>query len=158
MTIFINTIYSFLIIYFAFFILFWTGFKFTKMFRGSRKIVNYLCLNHSWAFFSNPHRTNKNLLLNIEYYDGEKELINLFDCENMIFINRKANTFDKKYASNMTHYLQLRTIFVYYIKKNIEKNKNKKIKKIEFLEKSKKIKLWESNFETEICTISSHNF
>ena len=137
----------------------WPEFKCTKMFRGSRKIVNYLCLNHSWAFFSDPYKVNKSLSLDIEYHDGKKELINLFDCENMMFINRKANTFDKKYASNMMHYLELRTIFAYYIKNNIEKNKNKKIKKIKFIEENKKIKLWELNFDPAISIkLSSHNF
>lgn len=153
-----NIFYYFFIVYFLFFILLWTGFKFTKIFRGSRKIINYLCLNHSWAVFSDPHKFNKNLLLNIEYYDGQNELINLFDCENFMFMNRKSNSFDKKYANNMMH-LQLRTIFVYYIKDNIEKNNNKKIKKIDFIEENKKIKLWESNFEPYIrVKISSHNF
>lgn len=156
--IFFNIFYGLFIAYFIFFVLFWTGFKFTKIFRGSRKIINYLCLNHSWAVFSDPHKVNKNLLLNIEYYDGQNELINLFNCENFMFMNRKSNSFDKKYANNMMHYLQLRTIFVYYIKDSIEKN-NKKIKKIDFIEENKKIKLWESNFEPYIhIKISSHNF
>lgn len=151
--------YIFLIIYFIYFIVFWTGFKFTIMFRGSRKIVNYLCLSHSWAVFSDPYKVNKSLLLTIEYDDGKKELINLFDCENFIFLNRKANSFDRRYVSDLPHLLELRTIFAYYIKNNIEKEKNKKIKKIEFIEKIKKIKLWESNFDPAVFVkISSHNF
>lgn len=146
----LEIIYGFLIIYSAFFIVFWTGFKFTKVFRGSREIVEYLCLNHSWVVFSDPYKINTSILINIEYYDGEKELIKLFDCENMKFLNRKSNTYDKKYANNMMHCLKLRTIFIYQIKNKIEQDKNKKIKKIEYIEENKKIKLWESNLDLAV--------
>jgi len=154
-----NIFYFFFIIYFAFFIVFWTGFKFTKMFRGSRKVFNYFWLNHSWAVFSDPYKVNRNLLLDIEYDDGKKELINLFDCENFIFLNRKSNDFDKKYTDNMMNCLKLRVIFAYYIKNNIEKHKNKKIKQINFIEENKKIKLWELNLDpATFVTLSSHKF
>lgn len=147
-------------IFFIFFILFWAEFKHTIIFRGSRKIIYYLCLNHSWAMFSVPLLSNKDLLLNIEYCDEKKELINLFNCDNMMFLDRKSNTFDKKYAENIMFNLKLRTIFIYYVKKYIEKNKNKKIKKIDFIEKKERIKLWNPNFDgsSVFVKISSYNF
>lgn len=109
-----------------------------------------------------PWMDNRNLLLNIEYSDGQKELINLFDCKTKIFLNRKLNTYDEKYAENMIIDIRARTNFVYYIKNKIElENKNKKIKKIEFIEDVEKIKLWDSNLNTnfaERSILSSYNF
>jgi hypothetical protein len=130
------------------------------MFRGSRKIFGYLCLDHRWAVFAVPSESNISLLLNVEYDDGKKELINLVDYENMTFLNRKLNSFDIKYAENIMSYLKTRTIFICYIKNCFEKNKNKKIKKIEFIKKMKEIKLWDSNFDSDaiFVKVSSHNF
>lgn len=154
----LEIIYGFLIIYSAFFILFWTGFKFTKIFRGSRKIIEYLCLNHTWAVFSDPYKINQSFSLNIEYCDGKKEYINLFDCENMKFMNRKANSFDKKYANNIMNCLQARTIFVYNMKNKIEQE-DKEIKKIDYIVEIKEIKLWQSNFDPAVAVkITSYKF
>lgn len=156
----LNVFYTFLFCYFILFAIFWSEFKYTKMFRGSRKLIQYLSLDHSWAVFSTPWKSNINLLLNVEYDDEEKELVELFNCEKMIFLDRKSNSFDKKYIECMIMNIKLRTIFADYIKNNFEKNRRKKIKKIEFLEESKEIKLWSYNVNPNpsILKLSSHNF
>lgn len=153
--------YNFLIILFIFFILFWSELKYTKIFRGLRKIVYYLSLDHGFPVFSNPWTHNRNLLLNIEYIDEKKELMSLVDCKTKIFFNRKFNTFDEKYAENIFINLQARTNFIYYVKNKIENEKNKKIKKIEFIEEIEEIKLWSSNLNNKFSerqVISSYSF
>jgi hypothetical protein len=162
MIIFLNILYSFFIVYFIFFIIFWSDFKRTKIFRGSREIFDYLCLDHRWTVFAVPSKSDVSLILSIEYYDGKKELINLFDCENMTFLSRKINAFDAKYIENIIIFLRTRTIFIYYIKNYIEeKNKNKKVKKIEFIKKIKEINLWDFNSVSKPIVsvkVSSYNF
>ena len=159
-------IYYFLInlsiVYFILFSLFWYELKYTKIFRGIRKLIYYFCLDHSWAVFSIPWTENRNIILGIEYNDSkEKEYMNLFDCRSKIFFKRKLNTFDEKYAENLITNIVARTNFIYYIKNKIENEKSKKIKKIEFIEEIEKIKLWESNLNNDFAekqVLSSYNF
>jgi hypothetical protein len=150
-----------LIVYFILFFLFWSELKHTKIFRGLRKAIYYLCLDHCWAVFSVPWTENRNLILNVEYVDEKKELISLINCNSKMFFDRKLNTFDEKYIENLTLDIQARTIFINYIKNKIENKNNKKIKKIELVEEVEKIKLWDSNLNanfTEKFTLSSYNF
>lgn len=157
----LDIVYNFLTICFIFVILFWSEFNHTKIFRYVRKLVHYLYLDHSWAVFSIPWTDNKNLLLSIEYDNEKKELIRLLDCKTKIFFNRKLNTFDEKYAENMTFDMQARTNFIYYVKNKIENEEKKNIKKIEFIVEIEKIKLWDSNLNNnfaEKLVVSSYNF
>jgi hypothetical protein len=157
----LNIICSFLIIYFILFALFWSECKHTKIFRVIRKEIYHLGFDHSWAVFSIPIKRNQNLLLSIEYEDEKRELINLLDCRTMLFLNRKLNTFDEKYAESLISNIRSRTNFIYYVKSNIEKNKNKKIKKILFLEEMEHIKVWDSNLNSNFTNVvlkSSHKF
>lgn len=151
---------SFLIVYFIFFSVFWADCKHTAilcLLKYSRKAIVYLGLWHTWAVFSNPWKANRTLLLDVEYDTGEKEIFNLFDCENMIFFDRKSDTFDEKYAESLFLCKQVRSNFVYYIKSYIEKSENKKIKKIEFVEENKEIKLWNPNAgSSNFIGLSSH--
>jgi hypothetical protein len=127
--------------------------------RPSKRAIMYMGLWHTWSLFSSPFTNNKKMFLDVEYEDGKKELINLFDYESMKFFNRAANSFDVKYAENLSCLIEVRTNFVYYLKNYIEKYENKKIKKIEFICEFKKIELWGPNLNcSNFCTLSSHNF
>jgi hypothetical protein len=153
--------YSFLIAYFILFAVFWSNCRnrvILSLLKYLKKPILYLGFWHRWSVFSRPWTANMNLILNIEYDDEKKQSINLFESENMIFFNRKSNTFDEKFTENLLK-IKPRTNFVYYLKKHIEKNNNKKIKKIEFVKENKEIKLWDSNpGVSNFIVLSSHEF
>lgn len=161
MTILLNIFYSFVIIYFILFAVFWSDCRHNAiimLLKHSRKAIIYLGLWHNWGVFSSPWLSNKKLLLEVEYNDGEKEVIDLFDSETMIFLNRKSDTFDEKYTESLLVLSKSRANFVYYVKNYIEKIENKKIKRIEFIEENKEIKLWNSSAGAgSFFALSSHS-
>jgi hypothetical protein len=118
----------------------------------------YFGFAHSWSVFANPWQNNKNLLMNIEYDNDEKETINLFNYETMLFIDRKSNTYDEKYVENLLSCTEARVDFAHYIKDFIEQTENKKVKKIDLIEEFKEIKLWDSSDSpSNFILLSSHN-
>lgn len=143
------------------FAVFWDGCKhkaLTRLLVLAKPIIVYIGLWHTWAVFSNPLKVNRKLLLDIEYDNGEKEMMNLFDYEDMQFFDRKANTFDTKYVESLFKFIQIRTNFAYYIKNYIdEKNENKKVKNIKFIGEFKEIKLWGPCLDpSNFVVLSSH--